>query len=171
MVAVPAGTDLGTSLLSRIDRITRIARLLVALGDEPAVAVARGRRLVGRAADGPRGERLAIQDHRERAADGGDRLHESWVLRRVLGWSERDAARALDCSRTVLRRHLEAIPDRSPEAETAEIETVRRRMQEVVVADAPGWAAFSRGGRRWLAWGGLAAVLLAGLAIIVGRLG
>ena len=34
------------------------------------------------------------------------------MLRVVLGWSDRDAARAMDCSRNALEGHLKALGDR-----------------------------------------------------------
>ena len=36
---------------------------------------------------------------------------EVWVLRQVMGFSERDTAIAVDCSRTVVRRRLEHLGD------------------------------------------------------------
>ncbi len=57
------------------------------------------------------------------------------MLRRVLGWGERDAARALDCSRTALRLHLGSRPPLNPVSEAASIEAVRRRMDEVLITD------------------------------------
>ena len=86
----------------------RIARLLHALGEPRETAASHARPLARRLPDGPRGERLVILEHRERMEGGGDRAREAWVLRAVFGWSERDAAKALDCSRTALRLHLEA---------------------------------------------------------------
>jgi hypothetical protein len=74
---------------------------------------------------------LAIIRHRERAPGGGSRSHEAWVLRRVLGWGERDAARALDCSRTALRLHLQQTSAWSPEEEASRIAETRARMDEV----------------------------------------
>lgn len=149
---------------ARTTRTRRLARLLVALGDDVDVAIDRGRRLARTAADGPRGERLAILDHRERVADGGDRLHESWVLRHVLGWSERDAAKALDCSRTVLRRHLAARPPRSDADERAAIDAVRRRMDAVFVSEVRGAGPGRIRGRGGLLAAAIAAVVLATLA-------
>jgi hypothetical protein len=119
----------------RAARTRRIARLLVALGESPTEAIPAARRLASRVLDGPRGEQLAIIEHRERVAGGGDRSREAWVLRRVLGWGERDAARALDCSRTALRLHLGSRPPLDPDAEAASIEEIRRRMDEVRVTE------------------------------------
>ena len=100
-------------------RARRIARLLHALGEPVKVAERHGRALAGRIADGPRGERLAILEHRERSPGGGDRGREAWVLRRVLGWSDRDAAKALDCSRTALHGHLQTISGRFDDDDVA----------------------------------------------------
>lgn len=107
----------------------------MALGESPEDAVAAARTLSRRVVDGPRGEQLAIIEHRERTAGGGDRAHEAWVLRRVLGWGERDAARALDCSRTALRLHLASRPPLEPAAEAASIQEIRCRMRGVRVSD------------------------------------
>ena len=100
---------------ARPARARRIARLLHALGEPVADAERHGRRLASRVADGPRGERLAILDHRERVEGGGDRGREAWVLRIVLGWSDRDAARAMDCSRSALEGHLTSLGSRFDE--------------------------------------------------------
>ena len=97
---------------SRAARARRIARLLHALGEPAKEAERHGRALADRIADGPRGERLAILEHRERIPGGGDRGREAWVLRRVLGWSDRDAARGMDCSRTALEGHLRTVSER-----------------------------------------------------------
>ena len=97
---------------SRSARSRRIARLLHALGEPAKLAEEHGRAIAGRIADGPRGERLAILEHRDRTTGGGDRGREAWVLRVVLGWSDRDAAKALDCSRTALEGHLRTVSDR-----------------------------------------------------------
>lgn len=82
------------------------------MGEPAEAATAHARPLARRLPDGPRGERLIILEHRERLKDGGDRAREAWVLRAVFGWSERDAAKAMDCSRTALRIHLGAGADR-----------------------------------------------------------
>ncbi len=87
--------------------------------------------------DGPRGEQLVIIEHRERVPGGGDRGHEAWVLRHVLGWNERDAARALDCSRTALRLHLAARPAGTAESERARIREMRARMAAVPMGTVP----------------------------------
>ena len=97
---------------ARPARARRIARFLHALGEPAAEAERHGRRLASQVADGPRGERLAILDHRERVEGGGDRGREAWVLRIVLGWSDRDAARAMDCSRSALEGHLKGLGGR-----------------------------------------------------------
>ena len=103
----------------------------MALGESPSDAAVAAARLSRRVMDGPRGEQLAIIEHRERVAGGGDRTQEAWVLRRVLGWGERDAARALDCSRTALRLHLQARPVVDVAEENRRIAEIRARMAEV----------------------------------------
>jgi hypothetical protein len=109
----------------------------VALGESPEEAMIAGSRLSGRVVDGPRGEQLAIIEHRDRVPGGGDRGHEAWVLRRVLGWGERDAARALDCSRTALRLHLDARPRMDDAEEARRIGDIRDRMRAVRPGAAP----------------------------------
>lgn len=113
---------------SRSARSRRIARLLHALGEPTPVAEAHGRALAARIADGPRGERLAILEHRERTPGGGDRGREVWVLRVVLGWSDRDAAKALDCSRTALEGHLRTVSDRF---DADDVAALRRGISQV----------------------------------------
>jgi hypothetical protein len=122
----------------RAARIRRIARLLVALGEPSDAAIRAAARLAPRVTNGPRGEQLAIIEHRERVAGGGDRGHEAWVLRRVLGWGERDAARALDCSRTALRLHLDARPPLEAAEEARRIMEMRACMDEVRVDGGAG---------------------------------
>jgi len=77
---------------------------------------------------------MAIIERRDRVPEAS-RSHEAWVLRRVMGWTERDAAKALDCSRTVLCRHLE---DRSvdEDEERRRIERCRARIHGLADADA-----------------------------------
>ena len=113
---------------TRPPRVRRIARLLHALGEPAAEAVKHGRGLAGRVADGPRGERLAILEHRERVDGGGDRGREAWVLRIVLGWSDRDAARAMDCSRSALSGHLASLGGRF---DGQDVEALRHAMAAV----------------------------------------
>jgi hypothetical protein len=149
----------------RAARTRRIARLLVALGEPPVAAVAAATRLSRRVADGPRGEQLAIIEHRERTAGGGDRTHEAWVLRHVLGWNERDAARALDCSRTALRLHLGNRPRRSAEEDERRIAEIRARMMEITVGAVPDTSSAVPERHRVLLGFGLVVAILTLLAI------
>lgn len=119
----------------RSARIRRLATLFVALGDPESEAIAAASRLARRVPDGPRGERMAIIERRERVPEAS-RSHEAWVLRRVMGWTERDAAKALDCSRTVLCRHLE---DRSVDEEEEQRRIARCWTRIHGLADADAW--------------------------------
>lgn len=78
-----------------------------------------------------RGGRLAVFAYRESDLAGGDRIREAWILVSVLGWEERDAAIALDCSRTALRGHLEQATSRFDELD---VEALRK----IVDAYRPG---------------------------------
>lgn len=53
---------------------------------------------------------------------------EVWVLRRVMGFSERDTAIAVDCSRTVVRRRLESLGDTLGANEVEEVRSMMLRL-------------------------------------------
>ena len=108
---------------------------------------------------------MAIIEHRERTAGGGDRTHEAWVLRHVLGWNERDAARALDCSRTALRLHLGNSPRRSAEDDERQIAEIRARMAQITVGAVTNTPSAGRERRRVLLGFGLVVAILTLLAI------
>ena len=130
-------------------RARRVARLLHGLGESAADAARHGRRLAPSVPDGPRGERMAILDHRERMPGGGDRGREAWVLRVVLGWSPRDAARALDCSKTALDVHQRANEGRFDQDDVAAL----RRGMAAIDAEGDGGSggvgSFPRIGAPW----------------------
>ena len=114
--------------MDEFSRQRRVYRLLAMLSGRPiAAAEALKKGLPARIPDGPRGERIAVhlartlepgrlsllaEPYAEQLASLDHPEREAWVLRRGLGFTERDAAIALDCSRTVLRRRLESVDDR-----------------------------------------------------------
>ena len=124
-------------------RIRRVYRLLVVLTGRPIAAGERLGTLPARIPDGPRGERIAIQAARamesgvmailssetgKALAELSEQDREVWVLRRVMGFGERDTAIAVDCSRTVVRRRLDALGDApGPDA----VNEVRSMMYEL----------------------------------------
>lgn len=147
-------------------RARRVARLLHALGEPRAEAERHGLRLSSRVPDGPRGERLAIMDHRDRASGGGDREREAWVLRIVFAWSDRDAARAMDCSRSALERHLAGIAGRFDDDD---VRALRHAMASVDAEGAPGFAkrvAARLPGRPWR-WLIVLAVVVLSLDLLI----
>ena len=109
---------------------------------------------------------MAIPDHRERMPDGGDRGREAWVLRVVLGWSSRDAARALDCSKTALDVHLRANEGRFDQDDVAAL----RRGMAAIDAEGGGGSgrlrSFPRIGAPWR-WLVAGTVGLLGLDLLV----
>ena len=124
-------------------RIRRLYRLLVVLCGRPIAAGERLGSLPVRIPDGPRGERIAIQAARDMESGAMTILpseigraiarlpqqdREVWVLRRVMGFSERDTAIAVDCSRTVVRRRLENLGDSLGPDEVAEVRSMMLRL-------------------------------------------
>lgn len=130
--------------MDEFSRQRRVYRLVAILSGRPlAAAEALKTGLPARIPDGPRGERIAVQIARTLepgrlgvlAPPYADQLfslepaqREAWVLRRGLGFGERDAAIALDCSRTVLRRRLAQVDDR---LDAAAVRAVRSAMLEL----------------------------------------
>lgn len=102
----------------------RIFRLLSVLTGRPLAAGEALSSLPSRIPVGPRGERIAV--HAAREMDSGrlslvpqeianriyglaHELRETWILSDVMGYTDRHAAIALDCSRTVVKNRLESV--------------------------------------------------------------
>ena len=142
----------------------RTCRLLLALGMSRVDAERTARTIRKHHAFQTRGGRLAVFAYRESDSDGGDRVREAWILVSVLGWGERDAAIALDCSRTALRGHLEQAASRF---DAADVEALRR----IVDAYRPGPMEAASAPRtddpyRLLRWLGWIAVVVVGLEVL-----
>ena len=112
--------------MDELARYRRVFRLVAILTGRPLASVSVLSTLPEEIPDGPRGERIAVQaargfkPARSSLLEGplADSLfalppqnREAWVIRRVLGFSERETAIAMDCSRTVVRQRLETIGD------------------------------------------------------------
>jgi hypothetical protein len=141
----------------------RTCRLLLALGMSRVDAEHTARVVRNHPAFDTRGGRLAVFAYRESDPAGGDRIREAWILVSVLGWEERAAAIALDCSRTALRGHLEQAASRF---DAIDVEALRR----IVDAYRPGpmedeSAAPTTDPYRLMRWLGWTAVVVVGLEV------
>ncbi len=102
----------------------RVFRLLSILTGRPLAAGALLSEFPSSIPPGPRGERIAVhaardmepgrlsllpQEIADRIYGLEPQLREAWVLRDVLGYNDRNAAIALDCSRTVVRNRMDAL--------------------------------------------------------------
>ena len=142
----------------------RTCRLLLALGMNRVDAERTARTVRNHPAFETRGGRLAVFAYRESDPAGGDRIREAWILISVLGWAEREAAIALDCSRTALRGHLQQAASRF---DAVDVEALRK----IVDAYRPGpmEAASTPGAEdpyRLLRWLGWTAVVVVGLEVL-----
>ena len=102
----------------------RVFRLLAILTGRPLAAGERLSNLPAHIPTGPRGERIAVhaardmeqgslsllpEDIAERVYGLEHQLREAWILSEVMGYDDRNAAIALDCSRTGVKNRLESV--------------------------------------------------------------